>query len=258
MTIPRTLILTSAMAMLLASPANAQESPTRHLVYNFTIGVQSDSHAIVAAAPQLPAGGEVGGGPSVAHINDQGPATKSATSTESSGVASDGGTITVDVFSPQADGGLHVRVSEASRHNTTKPIDCIVYPSTSVNCDTRISNEAALVLSTLSPTFFQPAALDARNHWSEGANVPGLTLDFTASAPSGSIVSITEERNQKFTSGTGGTLRGTATFTYDTVKRVSTDVKDHETLQQGEGGQSSNLTVNITATLTSDSGTAKN
>jgi hypothetical protein len=254
---PRAFIFTSALAMLLALPAYAQEPPTRHLVYSFTMGVQSESRAVAVAAPEMPAGGAMGGASS-AHVNDQGPATKGDTSTESSGVSSDGGTITVDVFTPQADGGLHVRVSEASRHDTTQPVDCIVYPSTSVNCGTRISNEAALVLSTLSPTFFQPATLDAKNHWSEGANVPGLSLDFTASAPNGSVVSITEERNQKFTSGTGGTLRGLATFTYDTVKRVSTNVKDHETLQQGESGQSSNLIVDITATLTSDSGPAKN
>jgi hypothetical protein len=247
------LLFTSLTAMLVARPAYGQESPTRHLVYNFTMGVQSDTRAVAAPPPQSQTGG------TPVHINDQAPASKAASDTESTGVSSDGGTISVDVFSPQADGGLHVRVSEASRRNrTAAPVDCVVYPSTSVDCGTRISSEAALVLSTLSPQFFQPALLDARNHWSAETNVPGLSLDFTASPPKGSVVMITEARNQKLSTGSGGTLRSSTTFTYDTEKRLSTDVKDHETIQQGESGQSSNITLDITATLSSDSGSAKN
>jgi hypothetical protein len=255
MTIPRALIFTSA-AMLLASPAYAQEPATRHLVYNFSMGVQSDTHAIATAPPEAPVIRQGGSG---APINDQGPRGQTTTSSESSGVASDSGAIRVDVFAPQADGGLHVRVSEASHSSrTAAPVDCIVYPSTSVDCGKSISSEAALVVSTLSPQFFQPATLDAKNHWNVATNVPDLSLDFTASAPKGSVVWIPEERNQKLRSGPGGTLHSLATFTYDTVKRLSTDVKDHETIQRGESGQSSNITVDITATLTSDSQTAKN
>ncbi len=246
----------SLAAMFVALPAYGQESPTRHLVYNFSVGIQSDTRAVATLPPQAtePVVRQGGSG---APINDQGPRGQTTTSSESSGVASDSGAINVDVFTPQADGGLHVRVSEASRSNHTAPVDCIVYPSTSVDCGARISAEAALVLSTLSPQFFQPSMLDAKNHWSPSTNVPDLSLDFSASAPKGSVVWITEDRNQKFSGGTGGTLRGSATFTYDTVKRVSTDIKDHETLQRGESGQSSNLTIDTTATLTSDSETAK-
>ncbi|HEX8805744.1 MAG TPA: hypothetical protein VF741_02300 [Candidatus Aquilonibacter sp.] len=248
-------LVISLTAILIALPAYAQESATRHLVYNFTLGVQGDSHAITPVAPQAPS---IHMGGSSSPINDQGPPTPRApTSNESSGVSSDSGAINVDVFAPQADGGLHVRVSEIHSSHDTAPTDCVVYPSTSVACAARISSEAALVLSTLSPQFFQPAALDAKNHWHEDAGTPGLSLDFTASAPKGSVVWITEERNQKVSSGTGATIRGTAVFTYDTIKRVATDVKDHETIQRGESGQTSNLTVDTTATLTSDSGTAQ-
>jgi hypothetical protein len=252
MTIRAALILAVATASA-ALPADGQESPARHLVYTFTMGVQSDTHAIVATAPQMQPGG------TAVHINDQAPANKSASSSESSGVSSDAGTIDVDVFTAQADGGLHVRVSETSHSSrNASPTDCVVYPSTSVACGTRISSEAALVLSTLSPQFFQPSALDAKNHWSVRTNVPGLSLDFTASAPKDSVVWITEDRKQKLSSGSGGTLRGSATFAYDTGKRLSTDVKDHETIEQGDSGQSSNTTVDISATLASDSGPVKN
>ncbi len=73
-------------------------------------------------------------------------------------------------------------------------------------------------------------------------------------------MSIAADKNQRVAGGMGGVVHGSATFTYDTVKRVSTHLEAYDTIrQEGQPGQYSNVIVDITATLVTDSGqTAKN
>ena len=40
----RSALAVSLLALLASAPAFAQDQPQRHLVYNFTLGVQSDTH----------------------------------------------------------------------------------------------------------------------------------------------------------------------------------------------------------------------
>ena len=96
-----------------ALPAAADQTVQRHLVYNFTVGVQNDTHDTDASAKMS----NVGGG---ANINGTG-------DTSYMGVASDKGTISVDVLGVEPDGGLIVKVSENGQ-NTRKAaaVECVV------------------------------------------------------------------------------------------------------------------------------------
>jgi hypothetical protein len=247
-------IISVLSALLLASalPAFAQDQPQRHLVYNFTLGMQNDTHDSDSTVKTVNA----------PHWGSEYETIHGTGDTQYYGVGSDTGTITVDVHGMRSDGGLQVEISEAGQnYRKAAPMVCAVYPTTKIACAGQIFPEEAAVLSTLSPTFFVPARLDAKNHWQDSNDIPGLTLDFTASAPKGSVVSISEQKKQNFSGGLGGNVVGSATFDYDTTRRVTTNLKAYETVrpQQGEPGQYSNIIVDITATLATDSGTtAKN
>jgi hypothetical protein len=266
MNLSHSILAVSLLALVASAPALAQDQPQRHLVYNFTLGMQNDTHVTEsqvryenAPGPGAPVGslnpGAAAGGGDARIVTGTG-------DTQYHGVASDTGTISVDVHGLRPDGGLQVEVSEAGRnYRKAAPMVCAVYPTTKVACAGDIFPEEAAVLSTLSPTFFDPARLDAKNHWQDSNDIPGLTLDFTAAAPKGSVVSISEQKKQNFSGGLGGDVVGNATFDYDTTRRVTTNLKAYETVrpQQGEPGQYSNIVVDITATLATDSGTtAKN
>jgi hypothetical protein len=253
-------LLVLALALVAIVPAFAQDQSQRHLVYSFTLGVQSDAHQMTSQV-QWQQTVEGGGSTGAADMN----ATKMVTGTgdtQQLGVASDTGTISVDVQGMRPDGGLQVTVSETGqRFRKAAPMVCAVYPTTKIACAGEIYPEEAVVLSTLSPTFFDPTRLDAKSHWRDSNDVPGVTLDFTASLPKGSLVSISEQKRQQINGGLGGNVVGSATFQYDTVRRVTTELKayDTERPQQGQPGQYSNIIYDITATLTTDSGTtAKN
>ncbi len=234
------------------SPVCAQQQPQRHLVYDFTLGMQNDTHNNESTVKTINA----------PHWGSEYETVHTSGNTQYYGVGSDTGTITVDVHGMRSDGGLQVDVSEVGRnYRKAAPMVCAVYPSTKIACAGQIFPEEAAVLSTLSPTFFDPARLDPKNHWRDSNDIPGLTLDFTASAPTGSVVSISEQKSQKINGGLGGNVVGNATFDYDTARRVTTNLKAYETVrpQQGEPGQYNNIIVDITATLATDSGTtAKN
>ena len=266
MNISRSALAVSLLALLASAPAFAQDQPQRHLVYNFTLGVQSDTHdkqSQVSYENAPGAGTPVGPlHPGVAAGGGDTQMVTGTGDTQYHGVASDTGTISVDVHGMRPDGGLQVEVSEAGRnYRKAAPMTCAVYPTTKIACAGEIFPEEAVVLSTLSPTFFDPTRLDTKNHWRDSNDIPGVTLDFTASAPSGSIVSISEQKSQKVHGGLGGNTVGSATFAYDTVRRVTTALKAYETIrpQQGQPGQYTNTIIDITATLATDSGTtAKN
>lgn len=267
MSIFRSTLAVSFLALATTLPVFAQEQqPQRQLVYNFTLGMQNDSHVAASQVQwQAPNNDPHIGNGTINAPNGAREDARMVTSTgdtHDNGVASDTGTISVDVHGVQPDGGLQVAVSETGRnYRKAAPMVCAVYPTTKLACAGEIFPEEAVVLSTLSPAFFDPARLDAKNHWRDAGDVPGLTLDFTASAPSGSVVSISEQKSQQFAGGLGGNAVGSATFAYDTTKRVTTALKAYETVRpsQGEPGQYSNVIVNISATLATDSGTtAKN
>ena len=239
------LIIIAAVALSgIASPAFAQQQVQRHLVYDFSVGVQNDAHDTDASMKFLNSGGEAGG----------------TGDTDYASLTSDDGTIDVDVFGVEPDGGLVVKVDEhALRTNRTlKPVECVVYPTTNTVCGAGdVNPEEMAVLKTLSPKFFDPSALDAKHHWHEGNDAAGVSLDFTAGTPSGSVVPISLDDNEKIGGNSSSTLHGTDTYSYDMAKTVTTQLKEYDTIRKQTGaGQYTNVVIDITATLATDQSVA--
>ena len=229
---------------VLAVPAAADQTVQRHLVYYFTVGVQNDTHDTDASSRM---NNDAGG----ANINGTG-------DTSYMGVASDKGTIPVDVFGVEPDGGLVVKVSEDGGNvRKAAAVECVVYPTTNTICASgQVFPEELAVIRTLSPKFFDPSALDAKHHWHQGSEAAGVSLDFIAGTPSGTVVPISENDDEKVTGVQGSTLHGTDTYSYDMSKNVSTQLKEYDTIRRQMGaGQYSNIIIDITAQLSSDSGT---
>ncbi len=228
-----------------ALPAAAQQTVQRHLVYNFTVGVQNDTHDTDASSK----------------MNDiNGSNTNGTGDTSYMGVASDKGTIPVDVFGVEPDGGLVVKVSEEGGNvRRAAAVECVVYPTTNVICASgQVFPEELAVIRTLSPKFFDPSALDAKHHWHQGSDAAGVSLDFIAGTPAGTVVPISENDDEKVAGGQGGTLHGTDTYSYDMAKNVSTELKEYDTIRKQTGaGQYSNIIIDITAQLATDSPAAK-
>jgi hypothetical protein len=228
-----------------ALPAAAQQTVQRHLVYSFTVGVQNDTHDTDS---QLKENGTANRG--------AGGDTSGTGDTSYMGVASDKGTIPVDVFGVEPDGGLVVRVSEVGQNvRKAAPVECVVYPTTNVICASgEVFPEELAVIRTLSPKFFDPSALDAKHHWHQGSDAAGVSLDFIAGTPAGTVVPISEIDDEKVAGGQSSTMHGTDTYSYDMAKNVSTQLKEYDTIRKQTGaGQYSNIVIDITAQLATDS-----
>jgi hypothetical protein len=229
---------------LAALPAAAQQTVQRHLVFDFTVGVQNDTHDTDASSKM---------------VNDAGGANANGTGdTSYLGIASDKGTIPVDVFGVEPDGGLVVKVSEDGQNvRKAAAVECVVYPTTNVICASgQVYPEELAVVRTLSPKFFDPSTLDAKHHWHQGSEAAGVSLDFIAGTPAGTIVPISENDDEKVQGGQGSTMHGTDTYSYDMAKNVATQLKEYDTIRKQMGpGQYANIIIDITAQLATDSGT---
>jgi hypothetical protein len=227
-----------------ALPAAADQPVQRHLVYSFSVGVQNDTHDTDASSKMS----NMAGG---ANINGTG-------DTSYMGVASDKGTIPVDVFGVEPDGGLVVKVSEDGQNGRkASAVECVVYPTTNVICASgQVFPEELAVIRTLSPKFFDPSALDAKHHWHQGSDAAGVSLDFTAGTPAGTVVPISENDDEKVSGAQASTMHGTDTYSYDMTKNLSTQLKEYDTIRKQMGpGQYANIIIDITAQLATDSGT---
>lgn len=238
----------ATLAVLLATgPALAQGTVQRHLVYDFTVGVQNDTHD-TNAATRL-----VNNGAGVSTVTGTG-------DTQYMGVGSDKGTIPVDVYGVEPDGGLVVSVSENGQNvRKAAPVECVVYPTTNVECASgQVFPEELAVIRTLSPKFFDPSTFDAKHHWHQGSDAAGVSLDFTAGSPMGTMVPISEDDNEKVAGVQGSTLHGTDSYSYDMAKNISTQLKEYDTIRKQMGpGQYANIIIDITAQLATDSGATK-
>lgn len=213
----------------------AQAKPTRHLVYDFTVGTKSDSIA----------------------QNDE-MATGSATS-DLGGSGSDAGQVIVDISGVEPDGGLVLAVSETSRSNhAAKPATCVVYANTNVVCGAGdVHPEETSVIRTLSPKFFDASNLDAHHHWQVSNAAAGVTIDFTATPNAdGSSVAIASERHEKASNGNSVDAEGK--YAYDMAKLLPTSLSEYQTIRQQNGaGAYTTIIIDVTAKLASDSGLAK-
>lgn len=215
-------------SLVFGSPAHADPASKRHLVYNFTVGVQSDERTDASSAGTW--------------------------DNRMKSTIADKGQISVDYLGVQTDGGLVVNVAESAETNRTLAAAmCIVYPDTSVQCGTGSTNpEEITVLRSLSPKFFNPTALDANRHWKIAVPAAGVSIDFTATPKDAGIISIASQRVEK--SEKGDSTSANATYTYSPTRYLPTDLKEYTLMhEQSRPGQYANITIDITAALSSDS-----
>lgn len=239
----RRLLFFSVVVVLTATLAvQALAGSKRHLVYNFTVGVMSDEHAKDAAVQYN--GMSAGGGQPVYGTGD----------TSYRGTASDSGQVVVDYEGVEADGGLVVTVEETARTNrTSAATPCVVYANTNVVCGgSNVNPEEITVLRTLSPKFFDPTLLDANRHWHVTVGRSGVAIDFTASPLGVGLMTINSQRSEK--SKGGDSIDATASYTYAYERCLATTLKEYTTERHELGvGQYTNVTIDVTASLVSDS-----
>jgi hypothetical protein len=212
--------------MILTAVVIAQAAQLRQLVYSFSVGVNNDTTDSSA-----------GNGTNAY-----------------SGSKSDMGTITVGVVGLEADGGLVVKVSESGRDNrTVAPATCVVYPSTNVLCDqtTVVTPEEYAVLRPLNPKFVDPTTLDSAGHWRIAPPGSGVTIDYTlGKVDANGVVPISGVRDEKSPQ---STVHTEITYSYNAPKVVPTQVKEYQRIHQQSGTTNGTVTIDVTATLSSDS-----
>lgn len=205
--------------------AGAQTQPQRQLVYSYTVGVNNSSSD----------------------------SSMSQYSDNTSNSTSDLGQITVGIIGVEADGGLVITVAENGRSNrTVAPATCVVYSSTNVECGAQVvTPEETSVVRALNPKFFDTSALDAKRHWRIAPAGSGVTIDYAATPVQNGVTTISGTRDE---SAQNTTTHSEMTYTYDTSKLLPTQVKEYETVRVQAPTQQSTSTVDITASLVSDSG----
>ena len=237
----------SIAALLTAGAASAQSKAQRHLVYDFNVGVNNDTHETDMNARFSGTGNGGNGG----NVNGTG-------DTSYGGNATDKGQIIVDVMGLQSDGGLVTSVSETARTNrTAPPVTCVAYANTYVACaQGQVNPEEMSVLRTMNPKFFDTSSPDPKAHWHYGDPGGPVSIDFNASKRTDGLLNITADRQEN--SGGSQTVKVTsnAKYTYDSAALVSKTLSEYETIREEQGpGQYMNLTVQTNAQLVSDTKT---
>ncbi len=237
----------SALAIVVCAglPAHAQTKSLRHLVYAFSVGQQGDQHDTESASGNA-------GGPMGAPVTGSG-------STDYGATVSDKGTISIDIMGIQPDKGLVVTVSEAGQNGRNAAADtCAVFADTSTTCQNPqgVNPEEISVIRLLAPHFYDPSALDGKQHWHEGgSNKDGSTsIDFTVTKNVNGMLTISEHR-QVTQIGVGAmTMNADSTIGYDLQHFVPTSIKEYSTLRkQLPSGGYFNQTSDTELTLQSDS-----
>ena len=131
-----------------ASNACATPAPIRHLVYNFGVTLSTTSTVHSSG---------IGGNEPASGMSDYRAGT------------TDRGQMSVDVLSAQPDNSLVVRISEHGRGTrSTAPVECVAGGAGGVICDMSQggpNEEEFALLRLLGRNFFNPGAVDNRNHW---------------------------------------------------------------------------------------------
>lgn len=169
------------VAVLAAAPLSAGAAPLRTIVYRYSSAMNGFS----------------GGGTDGVHGN--------VVNTEIDSGGSDG-TITVQVQAAAADGGLVIDVTQAVDRSLRplQAVRCAVYSDPNVvACSPGLepTSEENTLLSYLGRTFYDPARLDAKNHWQMRVALNGgkgsLVSDVTAQPGPGDDVTLSVTRVMK-------------------------------------------------------------
>jgi len=166
----------------------ADPKPLRHLEYQFTVGVTSESTTHSSGIGATGGTKDSGNDPS-------GPANSSSGINTLRVGNSDDGTIVADLVSVSGDGGQVYVVSERARQQrNAEPAQCIVYSSTYVICDSskKVYDEEIALLRVLGKNFTRAVPLDSKNHWSYHENSPNSTEtdDYTILNNAGGVLTL--------------------------------------------------------------------
>jgi hypothetical protein len=253
MTHQRFLINVTAAVAVSALPALAATTvpQVRHLVYSFTWGttnnIEVHTSGIAATGNSM---GSAGSG-------------SSSGMASSTGGASDHGTITIDVLRQQPDYGLVLNVSEQAVERRSAPAaTCVVYGDLTVVCDPekKINSEELTLLRLLGSNFVDPNALDAKKHWQHQhqSGTASSTTDFTISKNNNGVMTITESRVEKDTTGARPqTSDITATIGYDFARSIPTSIDEYTILRSDQGDQYQTVKSQTELQLQSDSSALK-
>ncbi|HET9028734.1 MAG TPA: hypothetical protein VFN49_01040, partial [Candidatus Aquilonibacter sp.] len=127
--------------MLLVAPLGARAQSLRHLVYTFTVGINSSQHDTTAA----------NGISSMAAPGESNQILSSGDNAYN-GEVSDKGEISLDIVGMRPDGGLVVTANESAKERHERDDTCVVYASTNALCtDPATYQEIYAVIRTLSP-----------------------------------------------------------------------------------------------------------
>lgn len=233
-----------AMTTTVAMPAGA-DSPHRQLTYTFTYGMTQNTSVHNSG------------------FNNDGVSTAGSGAGVDSYQNSSGrtGTVAVEIQREELDKGLVLVVSETVNGRTTPGAQCVVWGTGSLVCDPNatINIEEYSVLRFLGDSFVDPTQLDAKRHWQLSSNSPqySATSDYTISKIDGSIMTIDEARKLIYRGSVKSTADVTSTVIYDFDHKMPTSIKEATSTHSGRGGQDRDQMVTVTATLASDSLTAR-
>lgn len=237
--------LAAALLVPAAAPAqNAPAAPTRHLVYAFTWGSQSD---LEVRDSGVSAEGGASGGSGISDFR---------------GGESDQGTIAVDVVREQPDKGLILDVSETAQHTHNAAVArCVAYGNTSVICDPNktVYPEELTLLRFLASNFVDPNQLDSQSHWkvvSDSGAAYSMVADYTIAKNADGVMTIDEKREVKQTQAATTTTDITTTIDYDFNRTIPTSVNEY-TIARQAAGMSQYQTVKSQTVLRLQSDSAK-
>lgn len=243
-------IAAAAILALSTVPAAAADKPLRQLVYSFSVGISNASRDASSASGMSEAL-QAGARPGAANQTSTSGANAYTANT------SDKGDIALEIIGMRPDGGLVVTANERAKSRNALNVTCVVYASTNVVCGDGTPNaEIVAVLRTLSPNFFDGVPLDENDHWQVSRPKDLLTIDFTARSAANGLVTISSQRDQTFKGAASGSIHATASYAYDPKKYIANSLKEYTIVREETGpGSYNNITIDITAQLTSDSGT---
>ncbi|MFN2529376.1 MAG: hypothetical protein ABR584_11750 [Candidatus Baltobacteraceae bacterium] len=213
--------------------------PLRHLVYNFTVGISTNT-AIGSSGI-----GTVGSG--IANFG--------------AGIA-DKGTITVDVLQAVDDKigkALVLNVSEQAQNGRTAvATPCIVYGDGSIVFDPtlKLNDEERSVIRYLGRGFVDTTKLDANNHWrfTKTNSQGNLQDDFTVKSATNGMLSIEVQSTMHIAGAQALDSTTNGTLVYDTSKTLLQKLHEETLVRQEEGlSRYSTSRTNVDATLASDS-----
>ncbi len=229
----RLLVVLAALTICASAARADSPAPLRHLVYSFTYESRQNG----------------------AVTNDPG----SSGAQSYSGRLDDTGTITIDVLREAPDRGLVVTVSErgeSSRRAT--PTTCAVYGNTGVACDPSktVNSEEYAILRFLGVNFFDPNAVDVKQHWSISQKNGPLTVsaDYVITQNNGGVMTIAESRHVEDASQGVVTSDARTKLSYDANRLLPTAVDEYVTEQRHSGVLGTSTTIyQTTLALASDS-----